>query len=479
MASLCSDSGKRGVTYRVITRGPGRKRHTIRLGRINKRMAETARLMIESLESAKAAGHSPDRETAEWVGRLGDEIHSRLARAGLVLPREQASATIVTLGQHLDQLFASLGRQKPHTARNYARARRLLEEFFGKDRTLVSITEGDADAYKRWLLSRYAPASASVDLRRARQYLKAAVRRRLIAVNPFAEVPCGPQVNDDRIYYVSVEDIERVIAACPDSDWRLIFALPRYGGIRFPSEAEDFKWEHVDWENSRFTVHEKKVEHHAGRGRRVVPIFAALRPHLERAYRERAPGAIYVVPRARHGANLGTQAKRIIEKAGVKPWPKLFVNMRGSCSDDLERDGVAEKAINAWVGNTARMRQRHYHAVRPEDWAAVTGKAAQIPARAPSVRGHQEPSTLHAAREKSLDVEDDPKIDYPRQGSKKRGIPGRNGQANSRSSTKSSTRSGSASSHQNDQAMELAERLSSLSPDAVSAILRGFGGPQS
>ncbi len=417
MASLCGDSGKRGTSYRVISRAPGNRRHTIRLGRVNKRIAETARLMIESLESAKAAGHSPDRETAEWVGRLGDEIHSRLARAGLVPPREQTSTTIVTLGHHLEHLFGSLGKQKPTTARNYARARRLLEEFFGKDRTLDSITEGDADAYKRWLLASYAPASASVDLRRARQFLKAAVRRRLIAVNPFAEVPCGPQVNDDRIYYVTVEDIEQVIAACPDSDWRLIFALPRYGGLRFPSEVENLKWSDVDWENSRFAVHEKKVEHHPGRGRRVVPIFEALRPHLERAYRERAPGAVYVVPRARHGANLGTQAKRIIEKAGVKPWPKLFVNMRGSCSDDLERQGVAEKAINAWVGNTARMRQRHYHAVRPEDWAAVTGKSVRFPARPTSFSGVQEPSSLHRAREKSLDVEDDPKIEYPRQGS--------------------------------------------------------------
>ena len=417
MASLCSDSGKRGETYRVISRSKNGKRHTIRLGRVNKRIAETARLMIESLEAAKATGHSPDRETAEWVGRLGDEIHGRLARAGLVSPREPAQPAIVTLGQHLEHFFGSLGKQKPTTARNYARARRLLEEFFGKNRTLASITEGDADGYKRWLLASYAPASASVDLRRARQFLKAAVRRRLIAVNPFADVPCGPQVNDDRIYYVSVEDIERVIAACPDEDWRMIFAMPRFGGIRFPSEAEALKWEDVDWANSRFTVHEKKVEHHPGRGRRVVPIFEALRPHLERAYRERAPGAVYVVPRARGGQNLGTQAKRIIEKAGVKPWPKLFVNMRGSCSDDLERRAIPEKAINAWIGNTARMRQRHYHSVRPEDWAAVTGKAAQIPARPASFSSVQEPSALHQSSEKSLDVVNDAENQYPRQGS--------------------------------------------------------------
>ena len=418
MASLCSDSGKRGETYRVISRSKNGKRHTIRLGRVNKRIAETARLMIESLEAAKATGHSPDRETAEWVGRLGDEIHGRLARAGLVSPREPAQPAIVTLGQHLEQFFGSLGKQKPTTARNYARARRLLEEFFGKNRTLASITEGDADGYKRWLLDRYASASASVDLRRARQFLKAAVRRRLLAVNPFADVPCGPQTNDARIFYVSVEMIEKVIAVCPDNDWRLIFALPRYGGTRFPSEVEDLKWSDIDWEKSVFTVHEKKVEHHPGRGIRVVPIFSELRPHLERAFRERSPGAVYVVPRARGGRNLGTHAKRLVAKAGVEVWPKMFVNLRGSRSDDLDRNPeITEKAIDVWIGNSERIRRRHYHGVRPEDWAAVTGKAAQIPARPASFRSVQEPSALHESREKSLDVANDAENQYPRQGS--------------------------------------------------------------
>lgn len=313
---------------------PKGKRHTIRLGRVTKKIAETARRMIES---SKAAGYSPERETAEWVGRVGDHIHERLVLAGLVPRRRKAEEQNCTLGHHLESYFVSLGKQKPTTARNYARARRLLEEYFGKDKQFDSITEGDADAYKRWLLDRYAPASASVDVRRARQFLKAAVRRRLIPVNPFAEVPCGSQVNAERIFYVSPEMIERVIAVCPDHDWRLIFALPRYGGLRFPSEVEDLKWSDIDWENLVFTVHEKKVEHHPGRGVRVVPIFGDLRPHVERAFQERLPGAIYVVPQARGGRNLGTQAKRLVAKAGVAVWPKLFVNLRGSRSDDLAR----------------------------------------------------------------------------------------------------------------------------------------------
>ena len=108
MAVLSWEKLKRGRRARVMIRTP-RGRHTIRLGKVSERIAETARRMVESLESAKAAGHSPDRETADWVGRLGDEIHARLARAGLVPPRERPEQVVHTLGQHLDQFFSTLG----------------------------------------------------------------------------------------------------------------------------------------------------------------------------------------------------------------------------------------------------------------------------------------------------------------------------------------------------------------------------------
>ena len=103
MAALCSDSGKIGTTYRVLRRLSDAKRHTIRLDRVSKKIAETSRRMIESLEAAKAAGHSPNREAAEWVGRVSGEIHSRLERAGLVPPRQKAASAARTLGQHRDQ----------------------------------------------------------------------------------------------------------------------------------------------------------------------------------------------------------------------------------------------------------------------------------------------------------------------------------------------------------------------------------------
>ncbi len=427
MATLSSEkykskNGKTSSTYRIVIRGKNKRSHTIRLGPVTKQQAEITRNRVNSLESAQKIGCAIDAETAAWLARVEDWLYDKLVKAGLVPPRQRKEQVVLTLGQHLEQYFGSLGRQKPNTARNYARARNLLEKHFGKDRPLDSITEGDADAYKRWLLDQFAQASASVDLRRARQFLKAAVRSRLIAVNPFADVHCGPQTNDARIFYVSREVIERIIAVCPDNDWRLIFALPRYGGVRFPSEVEDLKWSDIDWEHSRFSVHEKKVEHHPGRGVRVVAIFSELRPHLERAFRERLPGAIYVVPRVHGGRNLRTHAKRLVVQAGVEVWPKIFVNLRGSRSDDLDRNPeISDKAIDSWIGNSEKIRREHYHGVRPEDWAAATGipttYPAHYPAHSAAVSSVQEPSTLHEAPEKALDVPENAADQYPRQGS--------------------------------------------------------------
>jgi hypothetical protein len=42
----------------------------------------------------------------------------------------------------------------------------------------------------------------------------------------------GSQAKRKRIVYVPADDSERVITACPDNDWRLVFALPRYAGVR-------------------------------------------------------------------------------------------------------------------------------------------------------------------------------------------------------------------------------------------------------
>ena len=63
----------------------------------------------------------------------------------------------------------------------------------------------------------------------------------------------------------------------------------------------------------------------------------------------------------------------------------------------LERRGVPDKAMNVWIGNTARLRSKRSNTVRAEDWAAVTavaGSPASIPAQSRAVRSRQCCTTL-------------------------------------------------------------------------------------
>ena len=424
MATLCTEkyklkNGKTATTYRIVIKRKKKRPESIRLGNVSKQQAEVTRNRINAIVAAQAIGCAIDADTTAWLARVEDWLYDKLVKAGLVPPRTPLAAeapSAVTLGEHLERLFAARPRKKQTTARNEQRARRLLENFFGKEKTLESITPGDGDDYRAWLQSNYAPSSASVDLRRAKEFLEAARRRRLIAENPFADLSCGPQTNEDRIEFIPLDTIARVIAACPDLDWKLIFGFARYEGLRIPSELARMRWSDVDWERNRITVYSPKVEHHAGRKYRVVPIFPEMRPYLEQAYREREPGQEFVVPRAQGERNLGTEAKRIITKAGIKPWEKTFVNLRGSRSDELERNYPAH-VVDAWMGNSSRVRRRHYLKVTDADFERAAGYPVRNPVPSAAVAGHQQPSTLHGARKKTLDTRNDAQNQYPRQGS--------------------------------------------------------------
>ena len=60
-------------------------------------------------------------------------------------------------------------------------------------------------------------------------------------------------------------------------------------------------------------------------------MFPELRPYLEEAFDEAAPGTRYVINRYRStNANLRTQLIRIIKRAGLVPWEKPFQNLRST-----------------------------------------------------------------------------------------------------------------------------------------------------
>ncbi len=428
MATLSTETyvrkdGTKSTTYRVLIGGGRRQRQTVRLGDVSEKIANEAKARIEALETAKLTGTPLDRITAAWLDAIHDSIYEKLARVGLVEPRQTIEVEDWTIGRLLADKLATRDDVARRTEICHEYSKKKLLEFFGKERLLSTIHEHDADEYRRWLLTKHAQATVSREVKRSRQFFKVAVRRRLIAANPFAEVKAGTQANPSRKHYVSRETVEAVIAACPNHDWRLIFALARYGGLRTPSELEELKWSDVNWERGRFTVHVPKKAHIAGQETRVVPIFAELRPYLEAAFDAADDGAVYVVPRARGGRNLRRYADQLIERASVKKWPKLFNNLRASCETDLMRRYPAH-VVHAWLGHSATVAEAHYLQVTDADFEAASQPVsipAQHPAQNPAQSGADSkrlvPSQLPANREKSENAERGDVLKYSRQGS--------------------------------------------------------------
>ena len=276
-----------------------------------------------------------------------------------------------TLSGFLDEYLAARTDLTPGTHSNLRAARIWLEKYFGADRELDSIAPGEADQYRAWLgTAGHAENHIRGLCRKARQFFRAALRQRIIRENPFAGMKRLTDLPSpkSRQFYVTRSLAEQVLAACPCDEWRLIFALARYGGLRCPSELVTLKWDDIDWKKGQFIAFDMKRKRHDGRETRDVPLFPELRPFLEACYRAKDRHPTKVIKRVQCTKNnLRTQMTRILERAGIKVWPKLFQNLRSSRESELIKVHGVEVACQ-WIGNTPAVAMKHYLQITDEDY---------------------------------------------------------------------------------------------------------------
>jgi integrase len=392
MASIVDDPNGR---KRILFVDGHDRRRVIRLGKASIKQAETFKAKIEAIIADLIVGRSHDNEIARWLRELDPKFQVRLERAGLL---KGASGHKATLQAFLDDFFASVVT-KTSTAVTYGQTKRCLLDHFGAGKILREIGPIDADKWRQWLKSQgLAESTISRRVKCARQMFKRAMKWRLIGENPFADVVAGSQTNKARMYFVTCKEAEAVLIACPDAQWRLLFALSRYGGLRCPSEHFALTWSDVDWHRSRIRVPSCKTEHYEGGDCRYIPLFPELRPYLMEVFEQAEPGSQHVITRYRDAkTNLRTQLCRIIRKAGLKPWPKLFHNLRSTRQTELaERYPI--HVVCAWLGNSRAVAQEHYLQVTDAHFAhAAKGdeKAAQIPAQQAAESGRGTSQTPH------------------------------------------------------------------------------------
>lgn len=385
----------------------GKKRRSIWLGKVQARVAETWRSRVEELVNAKNEGREPFNDTSVWVGKLADKFHQKLSAVGLAPKRNGINEgnKAHTLKSFLDHYINKRTDAKVATRAFYGHTRRCLIDYFGADKVLGEITYADAKDWRRWMGRSKADGGeglAENTVRRrcglARQFFNEMRDARLISENPFAPMKkIAVQKNKSRDYFITPTESGKVLAACPTNEWKLIWCLARYAALRIPSELENLTWGDVNFDANNGTgsivIHAPKTEHHgAEHSSRVIPIYGEVRPYLQQqlddlleAFDPKAESLSkqHILRRYRGRNNIRTQLSKIIRRAGLIPWPKLYQNCRVTRKNELRDLGFDPETICAWLGHDARTAFTFYH----EPTASEFEKAAnlQIPMQSAAV----------------------------------------------------------------------------------------------
>lgn len=94
-----------------------------------------------------------------------------------------------------------------------------------------------------------------------------------------------------------------------------------------------------------------------------------LRPYLEAVRAEAEKAAKFVITSYRNAkTNLRTRFERIIQRAGLTPWPRLFQNLRSLRETELN-DRFPLQVVVAWIGNSEIVARKNYLQVTEAHYA--------------------------------------------------------------------------------------------------------------
>jgi len=383
MASIAKSSGG---SVRVFFYDKAGRRKAIHLGRVSDDTAEGILRKIERFLNAQILGEEPTRNDSVWLASSG--LRKKFVAVGLVEPLpSEGKAEIPTLEAFIRSYIERRApKVKPASVTVWTQVEQNLRDLMPKGIRLDKITVGHAKDFHEALKAKGMKTSTiSKRIGFCRQFLNDAVDRELITKNPFVSVNAPrPKVKSNT--FVTRSTIERIMDKAKPQ-WRVIVALSRFGGLRTPSETLSLKWSHVDWERNRMFIPEPKVEHHEGRGVRECPIFPELMRELldaaELNQKKDNPSEFVVDADAYRAAantdagwknsNLRTQFTGLLEKAGVKPWPRLFHSMRASRQTELT-ESFPSHVVCSWLGNSEEVAKSHYLLVTDEHYK----KAAEL-----------------------------------------------------------------------------------------------------
>jgi len=297
MASIVNyNDGLKRIDFSLTPKGP---RKILRLGGVNAKTAGTWKPMVETIIADKLANRPHDAEISKWLGGLDEAMLAKLRVVGLA---DGVGLAQTTLGEFMDRQEAAM-TGKPATRTSYSHTHRNLMEHFGEGRLLRDIRNEDADGWRTRLVEheKRSPATVARRVIAARTIWRKAIRWKLAGENPFSGIKAAHPCNDSRKVFVPRVVIDKLIAEAPNTEWKVLIALSRHGGLRCPSEHDALRWGDIDFHRSTIRVTCPKLEHIEACAHRTIPLFPELREHLLTLFGEAPEGAEHVITNHRLG----------------------------------------------------------------------------------------------------------------------------------------------------------------------------------
>lgn len=82
-----------------------------------------------------------------------------------------------------------------------------------------------------------------------------------------------------------------------------------------------------------------------------------------------------------------TQLVKIIQRAEITPWPKVWQNLRATRETELLSMGFPIKSVTRWIGNSKAVAMRHYVMPLESDFQRAAGIVTAVTANVTAETG--------------------------------------------------------------------------------------------
>ena len=345
---------------------------------------------------AKSLG--PKKELSKRQAKV---MCDRLAAELCLNPSRAGNSHSPTLERFLERYVDNRTDIKPATKDLYEQTKEYLLMFFDGSIRIGRITRAMAADWRAAMASgklvlnqkgkKNKEASVCIHVRNAKTAFNSAVSEDMIMFNPFDRLKGNAPEPDKDWKYVTLEELDKLLDACPSIGWRMLIALCRLAGLR-RGEALELTWSSINWEKHRLTIIAEKTGQ-----QRVAPIEPKLYQLLLDAFDRAENGEERICAISRYCLWRNFQAIR--RRAGLQQWKDAFKVMRRNCETDWAQR-YPQYAVSAWIGHGIEVSAKHYLQVPEELYDRVAATKDAPTATKTATKSKDETETLNRSRHK-------------------------------------------------------------------------------